>query len=233
MGTHDAGNLFSAVVAELTEFECEVIRLPATGEQDYPSIVRSVKEKLHSDDFVLIAESFSGPIGLALAKEGLKNMKGVIFVATFLSPPNKFLLGFARYLPLKSLSKVPFAAYFHKLLFLGADANKQLVELFQQTILSLPPQLIKARLKSIQSLTVASDAIDLPTAYIQALSDRLVPATKAEEFKSGFNNLTVKTIKGPHFILQSKSAECAVVISELVRILLSQKEDKPRSLDSL
>ena len=223
-GLDGTGNLFSAVLAELSEFECEVISLPAEGAQDYPSIVRYVKKKLPTDDFVLIAESFSGPIGMALAKEGFDNMIGVIFVASFLSPPNRLLVGVARYLPLKSLSKAPFAAYFHKLLFLGANASKQLVELFQQTIISLPPQLIKDRLKSIQMLSVDSEKLDLPAAYIQASSDRLVPLAKVEDFKSRFKNLTIRSIEGPHFVLQSKPAEAAVVIAELVRLFSNQAE---------
>jgi pimeloyl-ACP methyl ester carboxylesterase len=225
-GLDGTGDLFAALLIELSEFECRVITLPATGAQDYPSIVEQVKEKLPKDDFVLVAESFSGPIGAVLASKGLPQMKGVIFVASFLSPPKKLLVGFARYLPLKMLSKMPLAGYFHKLLFLGPDASHQLVDLFQQTILSLSPQIIKARLKSIQSLSVSSENLDLPAAYIQALSDRLVPAGKIVEFKSRFENLTVQPIEGPHFILQSKPAECAVAISELVQLLLSQTESR-------
>ena len=225
-GLDGTGDLFAALLIELSEFECWVITLPATGAQDYPSIVEQVKEKLPKDDFVLVAESFSGPIGAVLASEGLPQMKGVIFVASFLSPPKKLLVGFARYLPLKMLSKMPLAGYLHKLLFLGPDASHQLVDLFQQTILSLSPQIIKARLKSIQSLSVSSENLDLPAAYIQALSDRLVPAGKIVEFKSRFENLTIQPIEGPHFILQSKPAECAVAISELVQLLLSQTESR-------
>ena len=232
-GLDGTGNLFSALLIELSEFECEVITLPAIGAQDYPSIVEQVKEKLPKDDFVLVAESFSGAIGTALAKEGLPQLKGIIFVASFLSPPKKLLVSFARFLPLKMLSKMPLARYFHKLLFLGSDANKQLVELFQQTILSLSLQIIKARLKSIQSLTESSEKLDLPAAYIQALSDRLVPAVKADEFNDRFKNLTIRSIEGPHFILQSKPAESAIAISELVRVLLSQVEGKSRTLDKL
>lgn len=136
-GLDGTGNLFSAVLAELSEFECEVISLPAEGAQ---------------------------------------------------------------------------------------NASKQLVELFQQTIISLPPQLIKDRLKSIQMLSVDPEELYLPAAYIQASSDRLVPLAKVEDFKSRFKNLTIRSIEGPHFVLQSKPAEAAAVIAELVRLFSNQAE---------
>ena len=132
------GNLFSPILNELSEFNCEVITLPASGPQDYLTITDFVKKRLPKDDFILVAESFSGPIGAALEMSGVENMKGIIFVATFLSAPQKLLLGLARVLPIKFLSSLPLAIILHKALFLGPNASKELLVLFQQTLLSLP-----------------------------------------------------------------------------------------------
>ena len=216
------GNLFSPLLNELSEFSCKVIELPISGAQDYSTITGFVKGRLPKEDFILVAESFSGPIGVALAKEGVKNMKGIIFVATFLSPPNKTLLGFARLLPIKLLSSLPLASIFHKMLFLGFSASKELVTLFQHTVLSLPSSLIKARLSSMQSLVATLDDIDLPVGYIQATSDRLVRSNKINNFRDTFKNIIIKTINGPHFILQANPIECAVAISELAHLLTRQ-----------
>ena len=195
---------------------------PETGAQDYASITSFVKERLPEEDFILVAESFSGPIGSALAKEGIDNLKGIIFVATFLSAPSGFLLSVAQLLPLKLLSNLPFAKHFHKALFLGAGASNSLTHLFISTVRSLPSVLIKARLSSMHSLAFSPDQIELPAGYIQASSDKLVPSDKAVEFSNSFNNITIKTIEGPHFILQAKPIECAVVISELAPLLTRQ-----------
>jgi len=221
-GMDGTGNLFSPLLGELSEFNCEVITLPISGPQDYLTITKFVKGKLPKEDFILVAESFSGPIGVALAKEGVENMKGIIFVATFLSPPHKVLLGFARLLPIKLLSSLPLASILHKMLFLGFSASKELMALFQHTVLSLPSSLIKARLSSMQSLVATSDDIGLPVGYIQATSDRLVRSNKINNFRDTFKNIIIKTINGPHFILQANPIECSVAISELAHLLTRQ-----------
>lgn len=218
-GMDGTGKLFSPLIRALSEFDCKVIRLPETGSQDYSSITASVRGKLPEDDFVLVVESFSGPIGSALAREGIENMKGIIFVATFLSAPRKVLLSIAHLLPLKFLSTMPFSTYFHKILFLGSEASSDLVNLFKTTVNTLPTSLIKARLSTMFSLQAGSDKCGLPAGYIQAVSDNLVLSDKVDEFKYSFKNMVVKTVDGPHFILQAKPAECAVVISELFHLL--------------
>lgn len=221
-GMDGTGNLFLPLLSKLSEFDCEVITLPISGSQDYLTITEFVKGKLPQEEFILVAESFSGPIGVALAKEYIENMKGVIFVATFLSPPHKILLGLARVLPIKLLSSLPLATIFHKVLFLGSSAKKELVELFQHTVLSLPSSLIKARLRSMHSLVATYDDLDLPAGYIQATSDRLIHSNKVNEFRNTFKSVILKTINGPHFILQANPVEGAVAISELAHILTRQ-----------
>ena len=221
-GMDGTGNLFSPLLQALSEFECEVISLPQSGSQDYASLTMYVKGKLPDSDFILVAESFSGPIGAGLAKEGVKNMKGIIFVATFLSAPSKFLIAMARALPLKFLSSLPLAKLFYKALFLGSGASNELTSMFQYTLQSLPPELIKARLSSMYSLEFKLGSFEFPAGYIQAVSDRLVPSEKTIEFSGSFKNLIVRTIDGPHFILQAKPVQCAVAITELTYLLTSQ-----------
>ena len=216
------GNLFSPLLRVLSDFDYEVIALPIIGDQDYCSITKKVREKLPEEDFILIAESFSGPVGAAFAKEKVANLKGIIFVATFLSAPSKLLLAFAKFLPLKILSALPFSKFFHRTLFLGSDASNELIDLFQSTIKSLPTTLIRARLSAMYSLSHSPDVHELPVAYIQATSDKLVPSEKTVEFSNSFNNIIIKTVEGPHFILQAKPTECAVIISKLVPLLTRQ-----------
>jgi pimeloyl-[acyl-carrier protein] methyl ester esterase len=216
-GLDGTGTLFSPLLCALSEMNCEVLSLPKTGSQDYLSIAKNIKSKLPKEDFILVAESFSGPIGATLAKEQIVNLKGIVFVATFLTAPNKLLLAFAKFLPLKLLLKLPFSKFSLKLLFLGSDASNKLVNLFKATISKLPTSLIKARLSSIYSLSHNSQTVDLPTLYIQATLDKLVKPKKIDEFKNNYKNLAIKEVEGPHFILQSRPKQCAEIILAFVR----------------
>jgi len=61
-GMDGTGELFNSVINELPEYECLVIPLPSSGQQDYVSLVEYVKSKLPEEECVLVVESFSGPI---------------------------------------------------------------------------------------------------------------------------------------------------------------------------
>jgi len=212
------GELFSSVLKQLQEYDTQVIPLPQSGSQDYPNIITHIKSKLPCYDFILIAESFSGILAAELAKEHLPNLKGIVFVATFLSPPNAALLSVASRLPLKSMLKVPFAKLIQKQLFLGKSASSSLVELFQSILEKLPSQLLSARLKTMQRMSFSSECLDIPCIYIQALSDRLVPPSKYNEFQRYFSNISLVKFEGPHFILQTKPKECANVIISSINL---------------
>jgi pimeloyl-ACP methyl ester carboxylesterase len=214
-GLDGTGKLFSPLLMALSEFDCEVITLPENGDQDYLCLTAWVKKRLPEQDFILIAESFSGPIAATIVMEGIKNLKGIVFVATFLSAPNKPLIKISRLLPIKFLSSLPLATFIHRALFLGMSADKELLRLFQSTITMLPSALIQARLTSILSLPVKLEECDLPVVYIRASGDKLVSEIKANEFSRYFKHLTLKIIDGPHFILQAQPVECAAIISEL------------------
>jgi len=222
-GMDGTGKLFSPLLNALSGYDCEIIALPKTGSQDYPSITSFVRARLPKDQFVLVAESFSGPIGAALAAEGIENMKGIIFVATFLSTPKHLLLYVSRCLPLKILSEFPFVKIFYKAVFFGVDASNEIIQVFKCSLNSLPRKTITRRLSTMLSLKPNWEAINLPVGYIQAASDRLVPPNKSTEFTRIFKNMTIKIINGPHFILQAKPAECAAAISELLPIFLNHE----------
>lgn len=218
-GLDGTGELFYPLLMALSGFDCEIIRLPEEGDQDYQSLTSWVRDRLPQQDFILIAESFSGPIAAALAQEGIKNLKGIIFAATFLSAPDKLLINTAQFLPVRFLTTLRWIKYIHKALFLGMDADKELIQQFKSTVSALPSDLIKARLSSILSLPIKLGRCDLPVVYIRAQGDRLVSSKKANEFAGYFSRITIKVVDGPHFILQAKPSECAAIIAELAHKL--------------
>jgi pimeloyl-ACP methyl ester carboxylesterase len=183
------------------------------GKQDYDTLVEYVKSKLPNEDFMLVAESFSGPIGVVLAQSDIPNLKAIVFVATFLSTPRRSLVKVMRHLPIKLFSKLPFATALYRFFMFGSHAPNEIVTLFQEVLSELPSETLKQRLFAIESLSLSADKIDLPAVYIRAEEDRLVSCEKCTEFKTIFSSLSVKTIKGPHFVIQTNPEECAEVIN--------------------
>ncbi len=213
-GLDGTGDMFAPLLSTLEGFDVEVVPLPQTGNQDYETLTRYVMDRLPEEKFVLVAESFSAPIGAMLAARSIPQIKGIVFVATFLSAPNKLLLSLSKIMPLKVLARLPFAKSAFRVLFLGKEADDNLAVLFQNTVRDLSSAVMKARLTSIQTLALELPEIELPAVYILPSSDRLVPKSQSLKFKIYFKRLLVKEVEGPHFLLQTKPIAAVHILSE-------------------
>ncbi len=215
-GLDGTGEMFSQILGAFAGYETQIISLPKSGAQDYNSLTSYVSERLPDEDCILIAESFSGPIAADLGSRGHSKIKGVVFVATFLSPPQKFLLAISKAMPLKLMARLPFATEAHRFLFLGKNANDELVKLFQQTISDLDTSLIRNRIGSIEALDLNICESEIPALYLQATNDKLVPESNSLEFRKFFIRLNIRQIEGPHFLLQTNPQDCADEIAKFI-----------------
>lgn len=209
------GDLFDEFLAQYSS-EYLVIQLPQDGPQDHVSISKTIEKKLPSEDFVLLAESFSGGIVPELLELENRHIKGVILVASFLNCPNRLLLPIARLMPIKFLSKMPFSKFAYRYLFLGSKAPSTLVEKFNEVIRAIPESLLKRRLSVMLHQYSPTQTYDLPILYIKATNDRLVSSQQSIEVAEIFKNMVVKEIDGPHFILQAQPKETAILIKNFV-----------------
>ena len=90
-GLNGSSALFTPLLAELGDIDCQVLDLPEHGPQDYDALAQKLAERLHSTPFVLLGESFSGPIAYRLAMRKPPGLQGVILAASFLTVPNAVL----------------------------------------------------------------------------------------------------------------------------------------------
>lgn len=212
-GMDGTGELFAPLMPFLDKESTTIITYPTEGMQDYGTLVEYVKLKLPQDDFMLVAESFSGPIGVILAKHNIPNLKTIVFVASFISTPRRFLLKIMRHLPIKAFSNLPFSTTIYRQFMFGLHAREGVVSHFQNVLVKLSSKTLKQRMFAIESLSLSSGSLEIPAVYIRPEEDRLVPYSKCMEFKAMFKNISVKFIKGPHFIIQANPRECAEVIN--------------------
>jgi len=194
-----------------------VISLSESGPQDHATLANVINKKMPTEDYILLAESFAGGIVPELLKLNISHMKGVIFVASFLSSPNKYLLQIAKLLPIKSLASAPLSTIFHKFFLLGQEVSKELLSKFITVTKSIPDLVLKSRLEVMSQQRLPTTTSDIPSIYIQALSDKLISPQKSLEFTKIFTNIKYIEIEGPHFILQAKPREAALLVNKLIQ----------------
>ncbi len=198
-----------------------MIALPDSGPQDYETLTRWVMERLPTENYVIVAESFSGAIAARISVESCPYLKGIVFVASFLSSPSRLAIRVAQLLPLQRLAQLPGAAILHRLICLGRSADRKTVQRFCRVVGSVPPQTLQARLESMARLEYSGFTARCPATYIRATGDRLVSAGKILEFSAAYPRLELKMINGPHFLIQTCAKEVAIAIREIVSELHS------------
>ena len=151
-GLDGTGLLFEPLIAELPKaIDVCIISYPTDRELSYQELVEYVLARLPKNDFVLVAESFSGPIAYQLAQKSISNLQSIIFVATFLLPPHVTLLRLSHLFSPRLITLLP--NHFLKLFLLGRESNPQLIRLFKRAIKCVAPHVLSHRLREIQKLT--------------------------------------------------------------------------------
>ncbi len=218
-GLDGTGQLFHSLLGHLPDFESDVISLPNSRDQSYSHQLEFLEEKLPEGDFVLLAESFSGPTAAMLAEKHPKNLKGIIFVATFLRAPSPILAKLASLVPVPKLLNLPGAKTLLKHQFLESPENGISATHLHDTLRSLDHKIIEARLDALSNIPKFNFKSELPAIYLQARKDTIVPATCAEDFKSVFSRLEIRELPASHLLLQSYTESAAKIISEFISSL--------------
>lgn len=180
----------------------------------YDDVVAYVRAQLPVEDHVIVAESFSGPVAIALAAQGIPDLRGIVCVATFARRPRyvpQVAVSLAGFLPLTSrlfvFSGMPF--------LMGRWGTPAFRRQFADILASIPKATLLGRIWAVRCVDVtdALDRVQVPILYLQASRDRLVPRKAARDFTD------IKVIDGPHFLLQANPTDAAAAVAAFLRQL--------------
>ena len=215
-GLDGTGKLFTPLIEALpSSIDIQVITYPLDKKQSYHELTEYVKQNLPQEDFILLAESFSGPIAYRVALSKPKHLKSLILVATFLENPRPIL---SKVILSSGVLTLPVPTILTRAFFLGFSTNKKIIKLFNETIKTISPSLIQYRLKQITQLKPCTEKIKLTITYIQASNDNLVPSSSLRDWQKVCDDISVFKIKGKHFILQANPTRCAEAITNVVHL---------------
>ncbi|WKD49606.1 alpha/beta fold hydrolase [Microbulbifer spongiae] len=221
-GLDGTGILFETVLPELGEMNVVSFPLPHDISQDYESLSNHVAQRLPDEDFILVAESFFGGIAAVLSRKEIPRLKGIIFLASFLSAPKQLLARLCSHLPIGYFARLPLSGVIHRLFFLGWAAEDNEIALFKRAIKAAPNGVLKARLNVIAKCQYVGFRSTVPTVYIGASNGMLIPPHMRENFKEAYPGVEITEIEGPHFMLQAQPKVSAAAIIEVAHLLISK-----------
>lgn len=204
-GLDGTGLMFEPFVQALAArgFESRIVRYPPAL-ASYPACAHFVRTLLPRDrPFLLLGESFSGPVALALAADPPENLVGLVLCGTFAKNPRP---GLGRLAPLLGIlpGRLPLGAI--RFLLLGRWATEPLLERVRALAAQVAASTMKGRLRSVVAVdqTPLLGRIRVPTLALVAAHDRLVPPSATAWLRAHLPNLDIVRLQGPHWLLQSR-----------------------------
>lgn len=200
-GTGDLLQPFATLLQRLGPVE--VIAYPAEPVADYAALLRHLVGHVTIDaDTVVLAESFAGPLGIALVAQAAVAPRALVLCATFADSPQPWLRPLApllRGLPLHGLPPWLCAAT-----TLGRWATPEWSARLQAALLQVPQPVLRERLRAALQVDWRRLLAEprCPLLYLQASADCIVPARSARRIAALRPDLQVVRIAAPHFLLQ-------------------------------
>ena len=217
-GMDGSGLLFDGFVSALGA-KTLVVSYPRDQALGYEQLEAFVQRMLPVDEpYLLLGESFSGPLAIALAAKGLPGLRAVVLVCTFarLRPPRAPALLHALFERLP-FWKLPVAVGARGLFgrFDGAAVRASLA----QAIEGVQPAVWRMRLRSVLNVDVTQqlERIRVPMLYLRASDDRVVPARASELISRSHSHVRVVTVDGPHALLQTNPVACAAAVRQFAK----------------
>lgn len=220
-GLDGTGHLFKPLLDALPSYiKPLVIQYPPDQVLSQRDLVKYVEDRIPVDeDFVLLAESFSGAVAVELSASHPANLKALILCTSFVTSPTPRAFRFLRFILTSQLFKLRPPQFFVRYFLLGRDASLESINTFWTVLKSVSPEVLSSRLRAVLTVDarVALRECQVPILYLAAMRDRLVGVRKLMEIKSLALTVEVKTIDAPHFLLQREPIEAIAAIDSFLR----------------
>ena len=221
-GLDGTGLLFEPLLRVLPQtISPLVVRYPPDQPLGYDRLLPMVLESLPKDGpFVILGESFSGPLALMAAATEPPGLKAVVLVATFAAKPVPYIPAFlGRILRPWMFRPAPLLVRL-KTRLPSRSAQRELLLKANSVV---RPEVWMTRIRAVLSVNVVEELrrCKVPILYLRASDDCVVPACSLRLITQQRPDVRVTAIKAPHLLLQTRPAEAAEAIQSFLQASLS------------
>jgi pimeloyl-ACP methyl ester carboxylesterase len=217
-GLDGTGKLFANVLEALDlSLSTHVIPYPREVPLGYDELEALVRAALPRRPFVLLGESFSGPLAIRIAARPPPGLVGLVLCVTFASNPYPNLAWarrLAAFLPLKSLPR-----WMRAPLMWGSTSPSKAPRQSERAMAGVATAVVRRRIAELLAVdeSAALAKISVPTLVLCAARDRVVSKAATERLMRGIRHARRVDIDGPHLLLQTCPQECAAAVLGFIR----------------
>ena len=167
----------------------------------------------HDVPFVLLGESFSGPVAISIAADPPPNLTGLVLSTTFARAPVPLLgplASLSRFAPTHSLPTPLLSA-----VLLSRWSTPALRSRLRAALDDVAPAVQRARAAAAMRIDVSDRLanIAVPTLLLKANQDRLLRPGAGRQLLESIVNVLQVALDGPHLLLQTRTERCAEAVA--------------------
>jgi pimeloyl-[acyl-carrier protein] methyl ester esterase len=172
------------------------------------------------EPFVVLGESFGGPLALKLAARKPSGLRGVVLVATFIGCPVRMPRAAASWLRPWMFRRPP-PGWLVRRNLSGRDTTKALTSEVQSGTGLVRPDVLVHRIQEVLRVDVARELREchVPVLSLSGARDRLVRRRNVEAMKAVRPSLECIQLDTPHLVLQTQPVLSAEHILRWLRTL--------------
>lgn len=212
-GMDGTGVLFRPLLQALHGGEsANVVSYPPDAPFGYDELLPLVRPALPFDrPFLIVAESFSGPLALRLAPLAGPRLRGVVLCASFVSNPAPIPAWLLRAAARPLLFRAP--ARVRAFVLLGRHATPELVALLAEALRPVAPAVLAARLRSIAAVDVQAELRSCPCQVVSVHGSRdlLISRRHVRRIVRARPRLRPVVLDAPHLVAQVAPDEVLAV----------------------
>jgi len=199
------------------EFKPVIVAYPDDPSLGYAELEPLARAALpHDEPFLILGESFSGPIAISVAASHPPGLLGLILCVTFARNPHPLL-------PLVSAILKPLPAwrlprFIQQPNLFGRFNSPYLRAKLGEVRGSVSQKTLKARLEAVASIDVSTQLsrVAVPVLYLRAKNDRVVARAACDHIGKVLPGVEVAELDAPHLLLQTVPQEALAAIRNFV-----------------
>ncbi len=218
-GMDGTGVFFGDFVAALgPQFKPVVVAYPNDPALGYAELETLARTYLpHNEPFLILGESFSGPIAISIAASNPPGLLGLILCVTFVRNPHPLL-------PMVTTILEPFPAgrlpgfILHRNLF-GNFNSPRLRGKLREVGALVSAKTLKARLEAVSAIDASEKLrrVKVPTLDLRAKQDRVVSRACGTYIRRIGPNVSAADLDAPHLLLQTVPEVAIAAIDNFMR----------------
>jgi pimeloyl-ACP methyl ester carboxylesterase len=218
-GMDGTGIFFEDFAAALRpEFAPIIVRYPNDPSLGYAELEPIARAALPQNDaFLILGESFSGPIAISIAASNPPGLLGLILCVTFARNPHPLLPLVCKIL--KPLPAWRLPRFIQEPNIFGKFNSPYLRAKLDEVRNRVSQKTLKSRLEAVASIDVSEQLsrVTVPTLDLRAKNDRVVSRASGEHIRKILPSVEFTELDAPHLLPQTVPRSAKAAITNFVR----------------